>query len=79
MVNDDAKLPDAGWMIRHFSQSNPSGVGSGDVAALLRRVADTVESLGDVQVQDLTFQSNVTAGEDDLTITVYYHPEPRRT
>ncbi|MEV6270904.1 hypothetical protein AB0L64_27325 [Kribbella sp. NPDC051936] len=69
---------DPGWTIRHFSQSNPSGRGSGDVAALLRRVADTLDSLGDVQVEDLTFKSNVTAAEDELTITVYYDAEPRR-
>jgi hypothetical protein len=69
---------DRGWTIRHFSQSNPSGSGSGDVAALLRRVADTLDSLGDVQVEDLTFKSNVTAGHDDLTITVYYDAQPRR-
>jgi hypothetical protein len=69
---------DPGWTIRHFSQSNPSGSGSGDVAALLRRVADTLDSLGDVQVEDLTFKSNVTADEDDLIITVYYEAAPRR-
>ena len=34
--------------------------------------------LGDVQVQDITFSSAVTAEEDDLTMTVYYHREPRR-
>jgi hypothetical protein len=69
---------DPGWTIRHFSQSNPSGSGSGDVPALLRRVADTLDSLGDVQVEDLTFKSNVTADEDDLIITVYYEAAPRR-
>ena len=56
-----------------FSQSNPSGEGQGDVAALLRRVADTVDGFGDVAVQDISFQSVVTADEDDLTMTVYYH------
>ena len=49
-------MSDSHWTIHHFSQSNPAGPGQGDVAALLRRVADTVESLGDVQVQDLTFR-----------------------
>ena len=48
------------------------------VAALLRRVADTIDALGDVQVEDVTFKSEVTDGEDDLTVTVYYHAEPRR-
>lgn len=66
------------WTISHFSQSNPSGKGQGDVSALLRRVADQIESLGDVQVQDVTFASQPTEGEDDLTVTVYYHRQPRR-
>ncbi|WP_329045063.1 hypothetical protein OG738_27180 [Amycolatopsis sp. NBC_01488] len=66
------------WRAFHFSQSNPEGPGQGDVAALLRRVADAVENLGDVQVQDITFTSEVTGGEDNLTMTVYYDREPRR-
>ena len=61
----------------HFSQSNPEGPGQGDVAALLRRVADTLDELGDVAVQDIVFHSAVTAAEDDLTMTVYYSREPR--
>ncbi len=66
------------WTINHFSQSNPTGEGQGDVAALLRRVAQTIDDLGDVSIEDITFSSSVTAGEDDLTVTVYFHPEPRR-
>jgi hypothetical protein len=66
------------WTISHFSQSNPAGEGQGDVAALLRRVADSIDSLGDVQIQDITFTSEPTGGEDDLTVTVYFHSEPRR-
>lgn len=63
----------------HFSQSNPAGPGQGDVPALLRRVADTVEGLGDVEVMDITFQSVPTADENDLTMTVYYHRPPGRS
>ena len=66
------------WTICHFSLSNPTGNGQGDVAALLRRVADQIESLGDVQVQDITFTSAPTDTEDDLTVTVYFDREPRR-
>jgi hypothetical protein len=66
------------WTISHFSQSNPKGAGQGDVAALLRRVADSVDELGDVQVQDVILRSEVTDGEDDLSVTVYYHRVPRR-
>lgn len=66
------------WTVLHFSQSNPDGDGQGDVGALLRRVADTIDSLSDIQVEDITFQSQVTDAEDDLTMTVYYQPSPRR-
>jgi hypothetical protein len=64
--------------ISHFSQSNPSGPEQGDVAALLRRVADSLDEIGDVTVQDITFHTEPTAAEDDLTITVYYDKKPRR-
>ncbi len=66
------------WMVRHFSQSNPTGEGQGDVARLLRRVADMLDELGDVDVQDVVFHSEVTSSEDDLTMTVYYHQQRRR-
>jgi hypothetical protein len=66
------------WTVMHFSQSNPAGSGQGDVPSLLRRVADTIEGLGDVKVQDITFHTEPTADEDDLTMTVYYQPRPRQ-
>lgn len=46
--------------------------------ALLRRLADSIDDLGDVVVHDITFHSDVTADEDDLTMTVYYErPAPK--
>jgi hypothetical protein len=69
---------DPTWTINHFSQSNPDGEGQGDVAALLRRVADSLDSLGDVQVEDVTFHSETADGEDELHVTVYYYTTPRR-
>jgi hypothetical protein len=67
-------MPEDEWTIFHFSQSNPEGHGQGSVSALLRRVADSLEAMGPVEVQDIAFSSNVGAdGEDDLTMTVYYH------
>ncbi|NEW25147.1 hypothetical protein GV790_00390 [Nocardia cyriacigeorgica] len=56
----------------HFSQANPKGEGQGDVAALLRAVADTVEELGDVSVSDLVLHSEMTAEGEWPSITVYY-------
>jgi hypothetical protein len=61
------------WTVSHFGQSNPEGEGQGDVAALLRRVADTIEELGDIDVLDLVFHSEPTADEDRVNITVYYY------
>ena len=61
------------WTTFHFSQSNPDGPGQGHVPSLLRRVADSIEALGDVMVEDITFSSEVTADERDISMTVYYH------
>ncbi|MGH3071067.1 MAG: hypothetical protein ACRDNB_02205 [Gaiellaceae bacterium] len=72
-MTEDAELARDRWSIFHFSKSNPAGRGQGDVAALLRRVADSIDALGDVDVQDITFHSEVTECEDDLTVTGYYH------
>ena len=62
------------WTIQHFSQSNRKGPGQGDVAALLRRIADTIEELDPVQIQDIVFHSQV---DDDFepwpSMTVYFH------
>jgi len=77
MAERDSNDPKA-WTVLHFSQSNPSGEGQGDVAALLRRVADSIERYGDITVEDITFHYELTDGEDDLRITVYYHDDPRR-
>jgi hypothetical protein len=66
------------WTIFHSSQCNPEGEGQGNVPLLLRRVADTITELGDVQVQDITFASEVTGGEDRVGMTVYYARQPRR-
>jgi hypothetical protein len=65
--------PNDPWTVFHFRQSNPDGPGQGDVAALLRRVAEEIDKLGDVDIQDITFSSSVTEEEDDLTMTVYYN------
>jgi hypothetical protein len=73
-VND----PRDKWTTYHFSRSNPEGAGQGDVSKLLRALADSLDALGDVQVDDITFQSIPTADEDDLTFTVYYDRIPRR-
>lgn len=61
------------WSVRHFSQANPEGDGQDDVPALLRRVADSIERLGPVEVQDVVFHNEVTADGDWPAMTVYFH------
>jgi hypothetical protein len=61
------------WTTFHFAQSNPHGKGQGDVPSLLRRVADSIEALGDVMVEDITFSSEPTGDERDVSMTVYYN------
>ena len=60
------------WSIEHFSQANPVGQGQDDVPALLRRVADSIEALGDVSVQDLVMHTEVTQDGDWHSLTVYF-------
>lgn len=63
----------------HFSQSNPEGAGRQDVPALLRRVADSIGALGDVEVFDITYSVEVTAEGMEPSMSVYYdRPEPDR-
>lgn len=72
-MDTTSNQPHGAWSASYFSQSNPSGMGQGDVGALLRRVADTIDSLGGVTIADVCFHSVPTADEADLTMTVYYY------
>jgi hypothetical protein len=58
---------------RHFSQNNPAGPNQGDVPALLRRIAATIEEFGEIEVQDIVFHSEITADGDWPSMTVYFH------
>ena len=42
-------------------------------------MAESLDALGDVQVQDITLHIEPTDGEDHLTMTVYCNREARRT
>jgi hypothetical protein len=65
------------WTAKHFSQANPKGPGQGDVPALLRRAADTIEHLGEVDVVDLIMHTEVTEDGDWHNLTVYFVDEER--
>lgn len=52
--------------------SQPDRTRAGDVPALLRRVADTLERLGSVEVQDLVLHNETTPEGDWPSLTVYF-------
>jgi hypothetical protein len=61
------------WAVEYFSQANPAGKDQDDVPALLRRVADSTDALGEVEVQDLVMHTEVTENGDWYSLTVYFH------
>jgi len=61
------------WTAEHFSQANPAGPGQNDIPSLLRRVAETVEAIGPVEVQDLVLHTEVTENGPWHSLTVYFH------
>lgn len=67
------------WTIRHFSQANPAGPGCDSVPALLRRLADSIEALGPVEVQDVVIESEATEHGLWRSGTVYFHLPGRDT
>jgi hypothetical protein len=63
----------AEWTISHFAQANPKGPDISNVPLLLRRVADSLDKLGRVEVQDITLHREITEdGEDWPSLTVYF-------
>ncbi|MFE7741401.1 hypothetical protein [Nocardia sp. NPDC057455] len=68
-------MADVRYRINHFSQSNPAGQGQGDVVKLLRTVADSIEQLGEVSIQDLLLHNEITSDGVWPAITVYYSGE----
>lgn len=60
------------YTMHHFSQSNPQGPDQENVPALLRRVAETIEDLGDVEVHDLVMHTDITSDGLSPHFTVYF-------
>lgn len=61
------------WTVEHSSQANPVGQGQESVPALLRRVAASLEALGDVAVHDITSSMDMDReGRDRPTATVHF-------
>jgi hypothetical protein len=61
------------WTALHFSLANPEGRGQGRLPRLLNRLADEIRSLGDVEVMDITFHTEVTDDGNRPHFTVYYY------
>ena len=55
-----------------LSQANPAGDDRANIPALLRRVADTLSELGEVEVLDIVLRNGVRADGDWPSVTVYY-------
>lgn len=57
-----------------FQQFNPQGPGQGNVPALLRRVADSIDELGDVEVYGLVMNPPLLLPDDEdwPSLAVYY-------
>ncbi|GAB3176775.1 hypothetical protein ABT214_19845 [Micromonospora purpureochromogenes] len=70
-MNEVSEFP----TVRYFATANPVGPGQDDVPALLRRVADTIEELGPVWIQDVTFENEINEHGDWYSLTVYFHEE----
>ncbi|MER7794357.1 hypothetical protein [Streptomyces sp. NPDC097640] len=61
------------WTARHFSQANPAGPGCDSVPALFRRLAETIEELGPLEIQHVVFESEMTEHGPWWSGTVYFH------
>ncbi|MEV4094351.1 hypothetical protein [Streptosporangium saharense] len=55
------------WTMHHFSQAGS------DVPGLLRKVAESIEDLGEVEVHDLILHQDICSeDENEYSITVYF-------
>ena len=61
-------------VVNHFSQANPRGPNQADMAALLRRVANTLDHLGPVDVDDITLAMEMNEDGRRPRLTVFFHP-----
>ena len=64
------------WTCNNFSITEHGG----DAAALLRKVADAIEELGDIEILDVTFQlPDPPALELTVSVYFYFRSEPRES
>ena len=65
------------WKCNNFSITEQGG----DRVALLRKVAATIEQLGDIEVLDITYRRPPDPPDMELTMTVYFYfrSEPKES
>lgn len=65
-----------GYRTRHFSLNNPRGEGQEDVPMLLRRLAATLEEMGNIEIRDVVFHADTDdEGDSWPFMTVYFDEE----
>ena len=45
----------------------------GDTVTLLRKLADTIEQLGDIEIMDITYRKPTDPSVIEITLTVYFY------
>ena len=62
------------YSIKYFSISLPKGSGQHDVAALLSHTSQAIKEMGNIEIQDMAFSSEIDEdGNEWPSFTVYYH------
>jgi hypothetical protein len=69
---DFVRHADQDRIAEHFTLGNPDGPGQDDLPALLRRVAEAIEQLGAVELQDLVLHPETNEFGDCHSMTVYF-------
>lgn len=75
MESDDDMTAKTYFTAYHFLQANPEDdPNQGSIPLLLRRVADTIEEYGDIQVNDILLRTEITDNGDlRPSLKVYYN------
>jgi uncharacterized protein YlaN (UPF0358 family) len=56
------------WTCNHFSITDHRG----DAAKLLRKAADAIEELGEIEMLNIVFQSPTEPSFKEITVSVYF-------
>jgi len=68
-ASGDLRVQARNWTCQNFSITEHSG----DAASLLRKVADAVGQLGDIEILDVTYRRPAEPPALELTVTVYFY------